>query len=73
MNFKLVPVGLKKLSPYLSIHIKANLIRSQMHHGHFSEIGLGLQGGDEIELDLAFSCCEHTNFYSLIYWTFPSP
>jgi hypothetical protein len=33
MNFKVVLVGFESLSPYLSIHIKPNLIRVWIHPG----------------------------------------
>jgi hypothetical protein len=33
MNFMVGPVGLESLSPYLSIHIKPNLIGAKMHLG----------------------------------------
>jgi hypothetical protein len=31
LHFKVVPVGLESLSPYLSIYIKTNLIGVQIH------------------------------------------
>jgi hypothetical protein len=37
------------------------------------QTSFGLQGGDKVESDLAFSCCERPSFSSLTSWSFSSP
>jgi hypothetical protein len=37
------------------------------------QTGHGLQGGNKVESNLAFSCCERHSFSSLTFYPFPSP
>ena len=37
------------------------------------QTGPGLRGEDEVESNLAFSCCERPSFSSLTCWPLPSP